>query len=154
MVCFLYVCPLGSQCECIHLHTFRMLRSMLRGRLKRNLKRCRTLRAFRVESALSFLPNTSWNRASAVSLAPVQRKSGDEKIIIYNHTPDSGRTAVCEFYAFMSILSYCMGCIPEMIIMFTLIPTILYYYSWNKKVCINFVCDCMRVAICVCVSHY
>lgn len=43
---------------------------MLSGRLKRNLKRCSTLRALRVESALSFRPKTSWNRVSAVSLAP------------------------------------------------------------------------------------
>lgn len=52
--------------------TFWMLRSMLSGRLKRNLKRCRTLRAFRVESALSFRPRTSWKRVSAVSLAPTK----------------------------------------------------------------------------------
>lgn len=52
--------------------TFWILRSMLSGRLKRNLKRCRTLSALRVESALSFRPKTSWNRVSAVSLAPTR----------------------------------------------------------------------------------
>lgn len=50
--------------------TFWMLRSMLSGRLKRNLKRCRTLSALRVESALSLRPRTSWKRVSAVWLAP------------------------------------------------------------------------------------
>lgn len=47
-----------------------MLRSMLSGRLKRNLKRCSTLSALRVESALSLRPKTSWNKVSAVLLAP------------------------------------------------------------------------------------
>ena len=59
--------------------TFWMLRSMLSGRLKRNLKRCRTLRAFRVESALSFRPRTSWKRVSAVSLAPTKSDRGRRK---------------------------------------------------------------------------
>lgn len=54
--------------------TFWMLRSMLSGRLNRNLKRCRTLSAFRVESALSFRPKTSWKRVSAVSLAPMRNQ--------------------------------------------------------------------------------
>lgn len=54
-----------------------MLRSMLSGRLKRNLKRCRTLSALRVESALSFRPRTSWKRVSAVSLAPVEKREGE-----------------------------------------------------------------------------
>lgn len=57
---------------CVVICTFWMLRSMLSGRLKRNLKRCRTLRALRVESALSFRPRTSWKRVSAVSLAPMR----------------------------------------------------------------------------------
>lgn len=47
--------------------------------MKRNLKRCRTLRAFRVESALSFRPNTSWNRVSAVSLAPGVKGVGNKR---------------------------------------------------------------------------
>lgn len=51
---------------------------MFSGRLKRNLKRCRTLSALRVESALSFRPNTSWKRVSAVSLAPT-RKADTER---------------------------------------------------------------------------
>lgn len=59
--------------------TFWMLRSMLSGRLKRNLKRCRTLSALRVESALSFRPKTSWKRVSAVSLAPVRRTERDRE---------------------------------------------------------------------------
>lgn len=54
--------------------TFSMLRSMLRGKLKRNLKRWRTLRALRVESALSFRPRTSWKRVSAVSLDPMKKR--------------------------------------------------------------------------------
>lgn len=58
--------------------TFWILRSMLSGRLKRNLKRCRTLSALRVESALSFRPKTSWKRVSAVSLAPT-RGTGERK---------------------------------------------------------------------------
>ena len=55
--------------------TFWILRSMLSGRLKRNLNLCRTLRALRVESALSFRPSTSWNRVSAVSLAPTRQSN-------------------------------------------------------------------------------
>lgn len=59
--------------------TFWILRSMLSGRLKRNLKRCRTLSALRVESALSFRPKTSWNRVSAVSLAPTRNTERREE---------------------------------------------------------------------------
>lgn len=62
-----------------HVCTFWMLRSMLRGKLKRNLKRCRTFSALRVESALSFLPKTSWNRVSAVSLAPIGEGKSHKK---------------------------------------------------------------------------
>ena len=60
--------------------TFWMLRSMLSGRLNRNLKRCRTLSALRVESALSFRPKTSWKRVSAVSLAPTREKESEERV--------------------------------------------------------------------------
>lgn len=69
--------------------TFWMLRSMLSGRLKRNLKRCRTLSALRVESALSFRPRTSWKRVSAVSLAPTReggvrvREAGENERLEY-----------------------------------------------------------------------
>lgn len=63
-----------------------MLRSMLSGRLNRNLKRCRTFSAFRVESALSFRPKTSWKRVSAVSLAPMRNKMIKEKKVDWNTT--------------------------------------------------------------------
>lgn len=42
--------------------------------MKRNLKRCKTFKAFLVESALSLRPKTSWNNVSAVLLAPFKKR--------------------------------------------------------------------------------
>jgi len=50
--------------------TFLMLVSMVWGRLKSHLKRCKTPRALRVASARSFLRSTSWKRSSAAWFAP------------------------------------------------------------------------------------
>lgn len=80
--------PVDTVCI-VHFHkslTFWMLRSMLSGRLKRNLKRWSTLRALRVESALSFRPKTSWNKVSAVLLAPVRGRE---------HMKESYRSLAC-----------------------------------------------------------
>lgn len=64
--------------------TFWMLRSILSGKWNRNLNLVRTLRAFLVESALSFRPSTSWNKPSAQDLASGKMKQIHMKQMLVN----------------------------------------------------------------------
>ena len=55
--------------------TLVMFVSIVCGRLKSHLKRCRTPRALRVASARSLRRNTSWNKSSAAWFDPREKET-------------------------------------------------------------------------------